>query len=199
MPADRYRIDVLPWPDRSEDIEGRPLLRENLHVPEGSRPLVPGDPVDFHGFSSLHCVLVGHRTQILDEASQLVAAHEHAEAVDFQSLLRSRGVHGPARPYRSLVLSAQEDPEEMTPHVARRRPAVCVLDGAAAVSRWLAGSMASVAIALVERTAPSADAATDALYEQRSRSEADLALPEDLAGVPVGIEVLAWRHQGGHI
>ncbi|GAA2530905.1 hypothetical protein GCM10010423_27910 [Streptomyces levis] len=193
MPADRYRIDVLKWPDNAADFVGQSRIPERIDVPGGAAGLLPGPPADFCGFSALHCAIVGNGTAIQQESETLIATSMVAEPVPLSALLRPRAIREKARQFRSVLLPAREDPEDYRELVSRRKPKVAVLDSAATVCRWLGAEMAPVTVALVERTAPSGEAAADALKRYRARSPEDLPLPADLAGVPAGIEVLAWQ------
>ncbi|WP_152627155.1 hypothetical protein [Streptacidiphilus melanogenes] len=196
FPADRYRIDLLRWPDERADLEANRKYSHPLEIPDGLDGLLPGPAVDFCGFSALHCVIVGSGVRTEQEAQTIVAASFSSPAVPLGSLLRPRAVRDTGRQYRSLILSAREDPEEYRALVAGRHPSAVVLDGAAAVCRWLGANMAPVTVALVERLGASGEAAADLLESRRGRSLCDLPLPSDLAEVPSGIEVLAWQDRG---
>ncbi|WP_158071092.1 hypothetical protein [Streptomyces sp. CB03234] len=197
FPADRYRIDVLQWPDDPKDFVGQSRVREEISVPEGTTGLLPGPAVDFYGFSSLHCAIVCSSSAVQQECEVLVAATNKEQPVSLGSLLRPRTVHDTARQFRSVLLPSREDPDDYRGLVRSRKPKVAVLDGAATVSRWLGAALAPLTVGVIERTAPSAEAAADALDRHRARSLRDLPLPVDLAQVPAGIEVLAWQSRGG--
>jgi len=196
FPTDRYRIDLLRWPDLKADLQANRNYSHPLEIPDGLDGLLPGSTTDFCGYSALHCAVVSSATRAEQEAQTLVAASSSSPAVPLGSLLRSRAVRDTGRQYRSLVLSAQDDPEEYRALVADRHPSATVLDGAAAVCRWLGARMAPVTVALVERLGASGEAAADLLESRRRRSLCDLPLPADLAEVPSGIEVLAWQDRG---
>ncbi|MFD9217367.1 hypothetical protein ACFVY9_30565 [Streptomyces sp. NPDC059544] len=198
IPADRYRIDVLKWPDNPADFIGQSRILERIDFPVGAAGLLPGAPADFCGFSALHCAIVGNGTAIQQESGTLIATSTVAEPVPLSALLRPRAIHEKARQFRSVLLPAREDPEDYRELVAGRKPKVVILDSAATVCRWLGAEMAPVTVALVERTAPSGEAAADALKRHRARSPEDLPLPADLARVPAGIEVLAWQSRAGN-
>ncbi|MET8644503.1 hypothetical protein [Streptomyces sp. NPDC004675] len=193
IPADRYRIDVLRWPDNPAEFVGQSRILDRIDIPVDADGLFPGAPADFCGFSALHCAIVGNGTVIQQESETLIATSMVTEPVPLSALLRPRTVREKARQFRSVLLSAREDPEEYRELVAGRKPKVVILDGAATVCRWLGAEMAPITIALVERTAPSGEAAADTLDRHWARSPQDLSLPADLARVPAGIEVLAWR------
>jgi hypothetical protein len=193
FPTDRYRIDLLRWPDVKADLQANRKYSHPLEIPDGLDGLLPGPAADFCGYSALHCAVVGSVTRAGQEGQTLVAASSSAPAVPLSSLLRSRTVRDTGRQYRSLVLSAWEEPEHYRALVAGRHPSATVLDGAATVCRWLGARMAPVTVALVERIGASGEAAADLLESRRGRSLRDLPLPADLAGVPGGIEVLAWQ------
>lgn len=195
FPTDRYRIDLLRWPDEKADLQANRKYSYPLEIPEGLDGLLPGSTADFCGYSALHCAVVGSMTRAEEEGQTLVAAYS-APAVPLGSLLRSRVVRDTGRQYRSLVLSAREEPERYKALVADRHPSATVLDGAATVCRWLGARMAPVTVALVERLGASGEAAAELLESRRGRSLCDLQLPADLAGVPSGIEVLAWQDRG---
>ncbi|WP_455353541.1 hypothetical protein [Streptomyces sp. SYSU K217416] len=198
LPADRYRIDVLRWPDSLSEFMGQRRVQEQIDIPAGGDGLFPGVAADFCGFSALHCAIVGNVTTIQQESETLIAASATTEPLPLSALLRPRTVRDKARQFRSVLLSAREDPEDFRELVASRKPKVAILDGAATVCRWLGAGMAPITVALVERTAPSGEAAADVLGRYRSRSLEDLPLPGDLASVPAGIEVLAWRSRAGN-
>ncbi|MFJ3280283.1 hypothetical protein [Streptomyces halstedii] len=195
IPADRYRIDLLRWPDNPKDFMGQSRILEHLDIPVDADVLFPGSAADFCGFSALHCAIVGNGAAIQQEAEVLVATSTTAEPVPLGTLLRPRTVRDKARQFRSVLVPAREDPEDYCELIASRRPRLVILDGAAAVCRWLGSEMAPVTIALVERTAPAGEAAADALDRSRARSPRDLLLPADLRPVPAGIEVLAWQSE----
>ncbi|MER5876709.1 hypothetical protein ABT119_12380 [Streptomyces sp. NPDC001910] len=198
IPADRYRIDILNWPDNPAEFMGQSRILERIDIPVGADGLFPGTSADFCGFSALHCAIVGSGTAIQQESEALVATSMVAEPVPLRALLRPRAIREKARQFRSVLLPAREDPEDYRELVAGRKPKVVILDSAATVCRWLGAEMAPVTVALVERTAPSREAAADALKRYRARSPEDLPLPADLARVPAGIEVLAWRNRAGN-
>ncbi|MFG2794601.1 hypothetical protein [Streptomyces sp. NPDC048419] len=198
IPADRYRIDVLNWPDNAAEFMGHSRIQERIDIPVGVAELLPGAPADFCGFSALHCAIVGNGTAIRQESETQIATSMAAEPVPLSALLRPRAVREKARQFRSVLLPAREDPENYREIVARRKPKVVILDSAATVCRWLGAEMAPVTVALVERTASSGEAAADALKRHRARSPEDLSLPADLACVPAGIEVIAWQSRGGN-
>lgn len=193
IPADRYRIDILNWPDHPAEFMGKSRIMERIDIPVGADGLLPGAPADFCGFSALHCAIVGNGAAIQRESETLIATSMVAEPVPLSALLRPRAIHEKARQFRSVLLPGREDPEDYRERVARRKPKVVILDSAATVCRWLGAEMAPFTVALVERTAPSGEAAADALKRYRARSSEDLPLPADLARVPAGIEVLAWQ------
>ncbi|MET7436566.1 hypothetical protein ACFYQQ_09800 [Streptomyces sp. NPDC005496] len=198
MPADRYRIDVLNWPDDPAEFMGQSRIMEHIDIPVGAEGLWPGAPADFCGFSALHCAIIGNGTAIQKESETLIATSMVAEPVPLSALLRPRTIREKARQFRSVLLPAREDPEDYRELVAGRKPKVVILDSAATVCRWLGAEMAPVTVALVERTASSGEAAADALKRHRARSPEDLSLPVDLARVPAGIEVLAWQSRVGN-
>ncbi|MFE2605387.1 hypothetical protein ACFXDI_19145 [Streptomyces mirabilis] len=198
FPADRYRIDVLRWPDNLRDFVGQSRILEQIDIPNGADGLLPGAAADFCGFSALHCTIVGDCKTIQQESETLVAASTAAEPLPLKALLRPRTVRDKARQFRSVLLPAREDPEDYRELVVGRKPKVTILDGAATVCRWLGAGMAPVTVALVERTAPSSEAAADILDRYRARSLQDLPLLGDLASVPAGIEVLAWQSRAGN-
>ena len=196
FPTDRYRIDLLRWPDVKADLQANRNYSQPLEIPDGLDGLLPGPAADFCGYSALHCAVVSSATRAEQEGRTLVAASSSAPAVPLGSLLRSRAVRDTGRQYRSLVLSASEEPEQYRTLVANRHPSATVLDGAATVCRWLGARMAPVTVALVERIGASGEAAADLLKSRRGRSLCDLPLPAGLARVPSGIEVLAWQDRG---
>ncbi|MFD5660004.1 hypothetical protein [Streptomyces hirsutus] len=198
LPADRYRIDVLRWPDNPVEFMGQSRILEHIGIPVDADGLFPGEPADFCGFSALHCAIVGNGTAIQQESETLIATSMVTEPVPLSALLRPRTVREKARQFRSVLLPAREDPEDYRELVAGRKPKVVILDGAATVCRWLGAGMAPITVALVERTAPSGEAAADTLERYRARSLQDLPLPADLARVPAGIEVLAWQSRAGN-
>ncbi|MEU6724737.1 hypothetical protein ABZ917_13585 [Nonomuraea wenchangensis] len=191
FPADRYRIDLLHWPDSSSDVQEH--LSQPIQIPDGIQGLLPGLATDFCGYSALHCVIVGSAPRVDRETETLVAASTASAPVPLRLLLRPRAVRDTARQYRSLVLPSGEDPEDYRELVGKRSPGVAVLDGAVAVCRWLGVGMAPVTVALVERLGASSEAAADRLESCRARSLRDLPLPSDLIQVPSGIEALAWQ------
>lgn len=197
FPADRYRIDVLRWPDAPGDFMGRHPIPQEVIVPDGATGLLPGAAADFYGFSSLQCVIVCSGSAVQQECEALVASSETTRLLPLSDLLRPRTVRNTARQFRSVLLSAWEDPDSYRQLVVSRKPKVAILDGAASVSRWFGAGLAPLTVGLVERTAPSAETAADVLYRYRARSLRDLPLPEDLARVPAGIEVLAWQSGTG--
>lgn len=198
IPADRYRMDVLRWPDNPVDFMGQSRSLEHIDIPSDADGLFPGAPADFCGFSALHCAIVGNVTAIQQESETLIATSPVTEPVPLSALFRPRAVHQKARQFRSVLLPAREDPEDYRALVAGRKPRVVILDGAATVCRWLGSEMAPVTVALVERTAASGEAAAGILERFRARSLQELPLPEDLARVPAGIEVLAWQNRAGN-
>ncbi|MFI8446717.1 hypothetical protein [Streptomyces erythrochromogenes] len=196
FPADVYRLQALPWPDWPKDYADRHRFSEAFEIPAGAEKLLAGQLGDFYGRCSLHGVVVGTASTILAEAQILVAAPNGAGLL-LQDLLRLRAVHSPGSHYRSVVLPSRGDPDEYRDAVRSCRPAVAVLDGAAAVRRWLGAALAGVTVAVVERTSPTALAAADELYGSRGRSLADLEVPADLGRrVPPGVELLAWQLRG---
>ena len=195
FPADRYRIDVLHWPDCHSELQNMPH-HQPIRVPDGIQKLLPGLDADFCGYSALHCVIVGSATRIEHEAETLVAATPSSVPIPLSSLLRPRVVRDTGRQYRSLVLPSREDPEDYRELVGSLNPAVTVLDGAATICRWLGADMTPMTVALVERLGASSEAAADLLEHYRARSLRDLPLPVDLTQVPEGIEVLAWENRG---
>lgn len=197
--ANRYRIDLLRWPDRRSDLQEHMSQSQPIHIPDGIHELLPGLAADFCGYSALHCVIVGSAIRVEREAEVLVAATASSAPVPLSSLLRPRAVRDTARQYRSLVLPSGEDPEDYRELVGRRSPPVAVLDGAAAVCRWLGAGIAPMTVALVERLGASSEAAADLLKRYRERSLRDLSLPADLAQVPSGIEILAWQNRGTNL
>jgi len=198
FPADRYRIDVLRWPDSPRNFMGQSRILEQIDIPNGADGLLPGAATDFCGFSALHCAIVGNCRTIQQESETLIAVSTAAEPLPLHALLRPRTVHDKARQFRSVLLSAREDPEDYRELVTERKPKVTILDGAATVCRWLGAGMAPITVALVERAAPSSEAAADVLDRYRARSLRDLPLLGDLASVPAGIEVLAWQSRAGN-
>ncbi|MGY4926161.1 hypothetical protein [Streptomyces sp. 900105755] len=198
IPADRYRIDVLRWPDNPVEFVGQSRIREDIDFPADAHALFPGPPADFCGFSALHCAIVGNSTAIQQESETLIATSMVSKPVPLSTLLRPRTVHEKARQFRSVLLPAREDPEDYREPVAGRKPKVVILDGAATVCRWLGAGMAPITVALVERTAPSGEAAAEILKRYRARSPEDIPLPAYLARVPAGIEVLAWQSRAGN-
>lgn len=198
FPADRYRIDVLRWPDALRDFQGQSRVLEELDILSGAEGLFPGAATDFCGFSALHCVIVGNGRVIQEESEALIAASETEGPVPLRALLRPRAVLDKAEQFRSVLVSGREDPEDYRELVASRKPKVAILDAAATVCRWLGAGMAPITVALVERTAPSSEAAADVLDRYRARSVQDLPLPGDLVRVPAGIEVLAWQSRDGN-
>ncbi|MET7892356.1 hypothetical protein [Streptomyces mirabilis] len=198
IPADRYRIDVLRWPDNPVEFMGQSRILEHIDIPVDADALFPGPPADFCGFSVLHCAIVGNATAIQQESETLIATSMVSEPVPLSALLRPRTVRERARQFRSVLLPAREDPEDYRELVAGRKPKVVILDGAATVCRWLGAGMAPITVALVERTAPSGEAAAEILDRYRARSPQDLPLPAYLARVPAGIEVLAWQSRPGN-
>jgi hypothetical protein len=196
FPADLYRLQVLRWPDMQDEYADRNRFSEVFEVPAGARALLAGGLPDFYGHCSLDCVLVGVASTVMAEAQEVVAAPSR-QALSLQELMRLRSVHSPGTHYRSVIVSSRGDPEEYRDLVRSSKPAVAVLDGAAAVRRWLTVGLAGVTVAVVERTSPSAAAAADALYGSRARSKADLSVPARLAkGIPAGVELLAWQKRG---
>ncbi|MGW4799539.1 hypothetical protein ACWEPC_44700 [Nonomuraea sp. NPDC004297] len=196
LPADRYRIDVLSWPDRPSELSAFSSGLQPLQVADGVAGLLPGPTADFCGFSALHCVIVGSAVQIQEEAEALIAADAVSPAVPLGALLRIRLVGDVGRQYRSLLLPSLEDPNRYRELVTARRPAVVILNGAAVVCRWLGARMAPVTLALIERPGTSSENAASALDRDRARSKHDVQLPPDLAHVPDGIEVLTWQDTG---
>lgn len=199
IPADRYRIDILNWPDNPADFLGKSRIKEHMDMPAGADALLPGVPADFCGFSALHCAIVGNSTAIQQESETLIASSIATEPVPLSALLRPRAIQEKARQFRSVLLPAREDPEDYRELVAGRKPRVVILDSAATVCRWLGAEMSPVTVALVERTAPSGEAAADALERFRARRLRDLPLPADLARVPAGVEVLAWQSRARNL
>ncbi len=196
FPADAYRLQALPWPDQPKDYADRHRFSEAFEIPAGAEGFLAGQLGDFYGRCSLHGVVVGTTSTILAEAQTVVAAPDRA-GLPLQDLLRLRAVHSPGSHYRSVVLSSRGDPDEYRDVVRSCRPAVAVLDGAAAVRRWLGAALAGVTVAVVERTSPTALAAADELYGSRERSLADLDVPADLSSrVPPGVELLTWQLRG---
>ncbi|MEU9674450.1 hypothetical protein AB0D92_13030 [Streptomyces parvus] len=193
IPADKYRIDILNWPDETSEFIGKSRIQERIEIPVDAEGLLPGASADFCGFSALHCAIVGNSTVVQQESDTLIATSMTAEPVPLSVLLRPRTIHEKARQFRSVVLPAREDPENYRELVAGRKPRVVILDSATAVCRWLGAEMSPVTVAVVERTAPSSEAAADALERHRARRLRDLPLPTDLAHVPAGVEVLAWQ------
>ncbi|MEV0054330.1 hypothetical protein AB0H34_27960 [Saccharopolyspora shandongensis] len=195
FPADRYRIDVLQWPDGPADFKGQTRISEQLEIGLAGEEvaLLPGQLADFCGFSSLHCAIVCNNAALKRESEMLISASQTARPMPFSALLRPRTIQETARQFRSVLLSTRDPLDDYRKFLARRRAKVAILDGALSVSRWLTTGLAPLTIGLVERTAPSADIAGDVLYRDRARSRRDLLLPPDLARVPPGIEVLAWQ------
>lgn len=198
FPADRYRIDVLQWPDDPANFRGQTRISEQLEVGLAGDTvgLLPGQLADFCGFSSLHCAIVGNSATLKRESEMLVTASQTARPMPFSALLRPRTIQETARQFRSVLLSSRDPLDDYRKFLARRRAKVAILDGALSVSRWLTTALAPINIGLVERTAVSADIAGDVLYRDRARSVRDLPLPPDLARIPSGIEVLAWHGIG---
>ncbi|WP_345575384.1 hypothetical protein [Nonomuraea rosea] len=194
FPADRYRIDLLRWPDVGSDLHEH-TGTQSIGIPDGIHELLPGPAADFCGYSALHCVIVGSVSQTQAESETLVAVTASSPPIALGALLRARAVRDIARQYRSLVLPSGDDPEKYRVLVTKRSPAVTILDGAASVCRWLGSGMAPMAIALVERHGASSEAAADLLEGHRARSLRDLPLPAGLAQVPSGIEVVAWQNR----
>ncbi|WP_327074500.1 hypothetical protein OG196_32175 [Kitasatospora purpeofusca] len=196
FPADQYRLQVLSWPDMPEDYADRNRFSEVFEDQGGTGGMLAGRLDDFYRRCSLDCVLVGVASTVLAEAQEVVAASEYA-GLSLQELMHLRGVHTPGTHYRSAVLSSRSDPQEYRDIVRAGKPAVAVLDGAAAVRRWMAAGLAGVTVAVIERTSPSAVAAAEVLYANRRRSPEDLNLPAGLArALPAGVEALAWRNRG---
>ncbi|GGN42894.1 hypothetical protein GCM10012285_23710 [Streptomyces kronopolitis] len=196
FPADDYRLQLLPWPDLPDAYAGRHRFSEAFEIPAGAGGLVAGQLADFYGRCSLHSVVIGAVNTVLADAQVVVAAPGGA-GLTLQGLLRMRAVHSPGSHYRSVVLSSRGDPEKYRHVVRSCQPVAVVLDGAAAVRRWLGAGLAGVTVAVVERTSPTALAAVDVLYENRRRSVTDLGVPRDLANrIPPGVELLAWRSRG---
>ncbi|WP_406406099.1 hypothetical protein [Streptomyces sp. NBC_01643] len=195
FPADRYRLQVLSWPDLPDDYADRNRFSEVFEVPSGAGDLLTGRLDDFYGQCSLDCVLVGVATTVLAEAQEIIAAPGFA-GLSLRELMRLRGVQAPGTHYRSVVLSSRSDPQEYRDVLRSRKPAVTVLDGAATVRRWMAAGLTKVTVAVVERTSPSAMAAAEVLYANRARSPKDLNLPARLAhALPAGVEALAWQNR----
>jgi hypothetical protein len=196
FPADSYRLQPLPWPDQPEDYAGRHRFSAAFEIPAGAEKLLAGPLPDFYGRCAIDSVVVGTVSKVLAEAQAVVAA-PGSSGLCLQDLLRLRTIHSPGSHYRSVLVSSRGDPEECRDAVRSHRSAVAVLDGAPAVRRWLGAGLAGVTVAVVERTSPSALAASDELYGNRSRSAADLDVPPDIRRrVPPGVELLAWSTKG---
>lgn len=194
LPADRYRLEVLRWPDTAAELFGHHCTQSRLTAPSSVMELLPGPAADFYGFSTMSCTIVGATSSLEEESEALVAVSETDAALPLRSLFRPRRISDSLNPYRSLLLPGRSDPEDFRQQVLGRHPPVSILDGAATVCRWLGARMAPVTLAVVERTSPASYAAAEALFQVRSRSTDDLPLPEQLVSIPSGIEVLSWRH-----
>ncbi|MFF4230217.1 hypothetical protein [Streptomyces sp. NPDC001820] len=194
LPADRYRLEVLSWPDAAAQLLGHQCTQSRLDTHDSVTALLPGPAADFYGFSSMSCAVIGTTSSLEVEAEAQVATSATGVPLPLRSLFRPRKISDSLHAYRSLLLPARSDPEEYRSQILARRPPVSVLDGAATVCRWLGAQMSPVTLAVVERTSPASYAAAEALFQARSRSTKDLPLPPQLARVPSGIETLSWQN-----
>ncbi|WP_445186887.1 hypothetical protein ACTXG6_06690 [Pseudonocardia sp. Cha107L01] len=96
----------------------------------------------------------------------------------------------PGTPYRADLLAATA---ESLPKRAEQTFPVAVFDGPVAILRWRNRISARATVMLLDRSAPSADAAVEAVLADRARSLSDA---EDLlTPTPAGVEVLAYLEQ----
>ena len=76
------------WPASPTEFMGQSRILEYIDIPNGTTRIFPGPPVDFCGFSALHCVIVGNGRAIQQESETLIATSLATEPVPLKTLLR---------------------------------------------------------------------------------------------------------------
>ncbi len=146
------------WREKRIDITYDPAFIQNM-IPQATPQL-------FASEAKAVCAVMGPSKELKEESNLLVA-----RPADSAQL---RPVHEVLRPFErygemgwhSLICSSQS--HDWPEPVADRLPRLVILDGAAAVQRWIGGTYdAEVVLALVHRSDSSAVAAAEAVLNQR--------------------------------
>lgn len=145
------------------------------------------DPYE-HGFrQTAECALVGIKADIVEELELELSAGNSIGS--FQDLIRvCEHMKHPSDGYRCHLVSAVAEPGEVTSLEDNVGPVI--FDGANAFLRWHHTARDRSWLAVLDRTAASADPARDAIIADRAMSVEDLTLP--LGDTPAGIEVLCY-------
>lgn len=142
------------------------------------------DPYE-HGFRQvIECVLVGIKTDIGEELKLKLLVGNNVGFL--QDLVRvDEYVQHPSDGYRCRLVSAVAEPTSFGDTTGP-----VIFDGASAVLRWRHAARNRPWLAVLDRTAASADPARDAIIADRAMSIEDLPLP--LGETPAGIEALCY-------
>jgi hypothetical protein len=133
--------------------------------------LPSADPLLFATEARTSCVVVGPSRDLEDELSlRVMRPGEGTEPKPMHEILRPFSVYGQKGWHSDVVSSQIHDWQES---VRSKQPRLIILDGAASVQRWLAETYdAEVVVALVHRSDSAADAAAEALLNERRSAQA---------------------------
>lgn len=184
--------DVMPFP------WAEPTWREDrvevTYESDFVRDMVPGaDPFLFATAATTACAIMGPRRDLdaeldlhVTRSPSMVAPRPLNQVLLPFGCYRHMGWH-------SVIASGQL--YDWPPPVSEGLPRLVILDGAAAVQRWLGETDgAEVVLALVHRSDASASAAAEALLNRR-RGACDVGVEELGWAPPSAIEVLAYGEE----
>lgn len=141
------------------------------------------DPLPFATSWDTSLALIGSRTALNEELDvQLAAAEEGAPRGAIRQIVRPLNIQKPVG-CRSIISSPRDDdPVWMR---WRRAPALTILRGSYATSRWLPEVTSKTVVCLLGRSEPGLDAAVSAILQARAYGE------------PLGVEALGWHAPRG--
>ena len=162
-------------------------VREICERPDFVAVATKLDPYE-HGFRQIaECTLVGTKT-IIDEELRLELLVED-NIGSLQDLIRvDEYTRHSSDGYRCHLVSVVAEPGEVTSFSDSIGPVI--FDGANAFLRWHHVARNRPWLAVLDRTAASADPARDVIIADRAMSIEDLPLP--LGDTPAGVEVLCY-------
>ena len=157
-------------------------------APEFVRACVGVDPATHALYSSLDCLIVGTKRSLEDEMSVNFVCDGASGTL--QDALRCRTMLHPADRYRTDLRSASASVSDADRLI---RPPLVVLDGPVAALNWRNSYPSVPSLTIIDRSAPSAEAARDAFLTDRASSLRDIEVDSELPACPGGVELLIFE------